>query len=215
MNLRIPLHTVGYVVVSDRLKIPPDLIIELQNCLHHSSCKQSIFNHDANGNGNDYLRRQQHLRRYRRNTHLHHIQCTLETFIQREFSLKHRIQSPILLMSLPGCQSQAPHTDFLTTDAFEQLADQEIPLSMIVALEDETVFDIYENSIRKGGTIDAKYRKQVRMRSGDIIVFRGDLVHGGSAYSTSNVRLFYYVDSPFFKRIPNRTQFVSENDDFV
>ena len=35
---------------------------------------------------------------------------------------------------------------------------------------------------------------QVRLNAGDMLVFRGDLVHGGAAVSEENVRIHAYID---------------------
>jgi hypothetical protein len=43
---------------------------------------------------------------------------------------------------------------------------------------------------------------------GDILFFRGDLIHAGSAYAEANVRLHMYLDHPMAPRDANRTWIV-------
>jgi ectoine hydroxylase-related dioxygenase (phytanoyl-CoA dioxygenase family) len=48
--------------------------------------------------------------------------------------------------------------------------------------------------------------QRIEMKKGDILMFRGDLVHSGSKYEKSNIRLHCFMDSGF--RTPNRTYLI-------
>lgn len=49
-------------------------------------------------------------------------------------------------------------------------------------------------------------RHQVHLTIGDVLIFRGDAVHAGSAYPTKpNMRLHCYIDSPLLRRPKNKT----------
>lgn len=117
-----------------------------------------------------------------------------------------------LLRSLPGCARQAAHADYVPTPALCRASDAEMPLAVLVALQDETTLDVWPRSIRCIGADTeelAHYpliqRHTVALSAGDVLVFRGDLVHAGSAYDAENVRLHMYLDSAHVPREPNRT----------
>jgi ectoine hydroxylase-related dioxygenase (phytanoyl-CoA dioxygenase family) len=63
-------------------------------------------------------------------------------------------------------------------------------------LQDNTTLDVFD---------DQGEHKLLALDAGDILLFRSDLVHAGSAYTEDNLRLHAYLDSPFVKRITNRT----------
>jgi hypothetical protein len=44
------------------------------------------------------------------------------------------------------------------------------------------------------------------MCAGDVIVFRADCIHAGSAYTKENVRLHCYLDIPKMPHATNRVQ---------
>lgn len=41
--------------------------------------------------------------------------------------------------------------------------------------------------------------------------FIADIIHSGSSYINENIRIHSYLDSPFIKRVPNRTWVVRES----
>ena len=43
----------------------------------------------------------------------------------------------------------------------------------------------------------------VHLKPGDVLVFRGDLLHSGVGYDTPNIRIHAYIDSPVIKRKTN------------
>jgi len=100
-----------------------------------------------------------------------------------------RIGMCVCLMSKPGCQKQAWHTDY---DMAEVSRLEFKPAGVIVALEDNTFFEEYPNT------------RHVLHR-GDALIFEGDVVHAGSAYDVHNVRLHAYLDVDTHKRSANKT----------
>jgi hypothetical protein len=90
-------------------------------------------------------------------------------------------------------------------------ADETVPLLAVVALQGGTFLDVWPGShwlIRRERLTrhtPRVYRETVELDAGDVIVFRGDLIHAGSAYSSHNLRLHAYIDHPSVPRPPNKT----------
>jgi hypothetical protein len=54
------------------------------------------------------------------------------------------------------------------------------------------------------------FRKQVvSIKEGQLLLFRGDLVHAGSQYSSLNHRLHFYLDSSLCDRASDGTQHIT------
>jgi hypothetical protein len=106
----------------------------------------------------------------------------------------------VILKSLAGCNDQQPHTDY-NVETIKNITDpNDVPLLVLVGLMDETYLDIWDmNGIHK----------KLVMEKGDVLIFRADMIHGGSSYEKENIRIHAYLDSPLVKRIHNRTWFVS------
>lgn len=94
----------------------------------------------------------------------------------------------VLIHSKPGCRRQQWHTDY-DSSAVRTLRKK--PLGVLVALMPDTVFE-------------TPFRRFV-MQEGDMIVFDGDEVHAGAAYSQENTRFHMYLDSPTHTRQHNKT----------
>ena len=72
-------------------------------------------------------------------------------------------------------------------------------LVMITALQDGTKLPIHP--FDKGGKCEMRL-----LNKGDLLVFRGDLIHFGAEYDKLNIRIHSYIDSPSApKRDPDRT----------
>jgi hypothetical protein len=109
--------------------------------------------------------------------------------IQRVHELKGAILSPWqLILSKAGCAQQALHMDW------DPQPNVHKAFACLVALQNETFLDVASN----GG------RAQIKMEEGDVLIFRADLVHAGSAYRKRNVRLHAYFDSPEVVRTEGR-----------
>jgi hypothetical protein len=55
------------------------------------------------------------------------------------------------------------------------------------------VFDVWPGAIRFDASRKFKPMK-VRLQAGDVLIFRGDLVHAGAGVEKANVRLHAYMD---------------------
>ena len=60
---------------------------------------------------------------------------------------------------------------------------------MIVSLQDGTQLVVYPFD-KEGKMVE------LTLDAGDIVIFRGDLIHSGAAYDTCNISLHLYIDSP-------------------
>jgi len=123
----------------------------------------------------------------------------------------------VVIHSKSGCLRQQPHLDYILTDDLRKLLDtvEKVPLLVLVALENNTYLDLWTQS---PGIVQEKWDMMsvaestiVDLSAGDILVFRADMIHAGSAYSSENTRLHAYLDSPFLKRDPNRTWIVKQH----
>ncbi len=126
---------------------------------------------------------------------------------------KRRAQNWVVLRSEPGCQPQRSHTDYLPEDVY-QLSDDGIPLACVVACMDETYFDVWPGAIRCFDTQPEKTFRHMRLKlnAGDMLVFRGDLVHGGAAFDKLNVRIHAYLDVRSVKRTNNATHYMDAQE---
>jgi len=86
------------------------------------------------------------------------------------------------------CQRQQWHFDY---DPDAVRAAKTKPLGVLVALEDGTRFETRA--------------KTHTLSRGDVLVFRGDLMHAGAAYDRENTRMHLYLDVPAVKRQRNST----------
>ena len=100
----------------------------------------------------------------------------------------HAFFEPVVLASAAGCPAQPPHLDY-DPDLLEGVAPEDLPLGAILALEGGTKLDVY-------GLYQARGKRlQAAIPEGAVLVFRGDLVHAGSAYDKPNVRVHAFLDS--------------------
>jgi hypothetical protein len=118
-----------------------------------------------------------------------------------------------LLQSDSGCQRQMAHIDFECGDDLMQCIEKnaQVPMLALVALQPKTGIYVWPRSTAvvsgqyAGAPIMATH---VRLEAGDVFVFRSDLVHAGSEYASSNMRLHCYLDSDDVIRTPNRTMII-------
>ena len=100
----------------------------------------------------------------------------------------HTLQNPVVLQSLPNCKQQPWHLDYdpANTTGF----------GLLLALQDETRLELLEET--------------VHLNRGDVLVFRGDVVHAGSWYEQENLRIHAYVDVEGASRRTNATYIIRE-----
>lgn len=75
--------------------------------------------------------------------------------------------------------------------ALAELADADMPLSVLLAIQPGTKLWIFPH-----GCTDEASAFLAHVDVGDIMVWRGDLVHAGAGYAEEHVRIHAYVDPP-------------------
>ncbi|KAG2785455.1 hypothetical protein PC129_g12520 [Phytophthora cactorum] len=94
--------------------------------------------------------------------------------------------------SLLGGARQDPHKDFPALETSKALSKKNcIQASVIVALMPGTRFIVFPR--RLGSLVDMDDTKVLVLDKGQILVFRGDLVHAGADFDEENIRLHCYV----------------------
>ena len=117
------------------------------------------------------------------------------------------LADPVILFSVAGCKEQRPHTDYNPYSNYTMT-----PWGMIFAIEpDGAQFVVWPYShkiIRRTGESFAPpqmKRTVINLSQGDVLFFRGDLVHAGASYDRDNMRIHAYIDPPFLERNRNET----------
>ena len=109
---------------------------------------------------------------------------------------------------------RVPHCDYTPNQDMLDSTDTTVPHLLSVALEDNTIMDVWPDShriVREGPPVKAiKTIKAVHicLNKGDALLYRGDLVH---ANKSSHVHV--YLDSPLVKRFANRAWIISQHAD--
>ena len=168
---------------------------------------QYIFN----GAENDHKRRQV-------NVHAMDVQEFRDELLNLPFLTRyHCLDYFVLLRSLPGCERQLAHTDYIPDEELLTCSSEDRPLLCVLALEDKTKLVVWPGSHKiingRGRTMAPIQPKILWLDSGDAVVFRGDLVHAGAEYATENMRLHCYIDSKAVNRHPNRTYIIQKHAD--
>tara|TARA_Y100000389_G_scaffold145103_1_gene143560 strand:- start:463 stop:1065 length:603 start_codon:yes stop_codon:yes gene_type:complete len=136
-----------------------------------------------------------------------HFKQILRKFIKTKGFLKHKhyIKDLVIVRSEPFCKRQKLHIDY-DMDKLRNMKKNNYPYGMIVGVSNNSRFLISNNQNRI---------KTIYINKGDVIIFRGDLVHAGAEYYSENVRLHAYIDSVKYKREKNITYIPKLDDDLV
>ena len=196
------LHRDGFEIHKNMLEVGSDVVDLL---LHYSDLQRNIiFNNDIDDVVNDNLRS---------TTQYPSDNSTLNNFredigrvlsdIVGSFNTKRAMRDMTILRSQSGCKDQLPHTDYIAGDLERVLDydnDDDMPLSCIVVCMDNTYLNVWPGAIKCFNSNNDGNNKQfecvrLNLNAGDVLIFRGDLVHAGSAYDEKNVRIHVYLDS--------------------
>ena len=135
----------------------------------------------------------------------------LRSFCRVHFAY-YKMTSPVVITSAPGCNEQTPHTDY--NIATFPVDINRVPWSVILCVDLQSQFVLWRNSHKHirdeyavAGCGDVA-RVDLHLNKGDVLVFRGDLLHAGARYERKNIRIHAYVDHPLVKRPPNETMTV-------
>ena len=93
----------------------------------------------------------------------------------------------VFLKSLAGGEEQQAHRDFPSFETSRARHEYDtIQAGFMTGLMSGTTLIVYESCFAEA---DVAKRKIITIDKGDCIIFRGDLVHAGSAYDTLNYRI--------------------------
>ncbi len=209
------LHIDGFVVLKEFINIPKEVfrnIVEKQ-----SKRALPIFN--ATRNGKTYKGDGKRLQFNLVKNQI--VKPFLEDLNRKTSQLcpHHNPSNWVVLKSETGCSQQPAHTDYEPMPGF---ADQDIPLVLMIALENDATLQVWPCSIRMLDKPENPNQlppliveQTVPLSAGDGILIRGDLVHAGSAYKTKpNRRLHCFLDSKSAdKRQPNSVWLIDDPDE--
>lgn len=215
------LHVDGYVILRNAVRLPDDTVARL---LHHGQTRrQTIFNYndqrsdnailpasiDTDGGiGNDDgLRSQAHM-----NVHQVPWLCAVRVVVQNAvahiINNRHVLMHWAVLISWPGCHRQQRHCDHDPATFPADMDDMDVPMAVVVALQPETSLLVWPGCIRGRFPDDATEGTRLLLDRGDVVIFRGDLVHAGDAYTTVNGRIHLFADAIHVRRRRNETYLI-------
>lgn len=201
------LHTQGYVHIPQAVSLTARTLASLRA---RAARATPIFNYNEHGGTDDDSRFQRHFgpgetrglaAMQRRVWEV----LTAASIVQDAI---HRIDEWVVLVSRAPCQHQNRHHDY-DPDVIAALADGDVPLAVVVGLDyANTTLDVWPGCIRGKTPEYEAQATQVRIGPGDLVVFRGDLVHAGSSYDEDNVRVHAYIDTPTVRRQRDSTYLI-------
>jgi hypothetical protein len=178
---------------------------DLKKLLDSTRKGGSIFN---NSGDNDHLRKQCALNKNSK------LFLQLQHLVYTEFPhlMAH---DPVVLRSLPGCKAQKVHADYNIFDMKHH--DSTVPYSLLLALQENTKLTLYPGSHRlsEKDNIEKFHEVQILLSPGDVVFFRGDLLHAGCAYDELNVRVHIFLDSETHVRQKNVTWLLEGHSDLA
>jgi len=125
----------------------------------------------------------------------------------------------VVIKSVKGCKKQIPHCDYEQDLSFATAPDDEVPLGCLICIMEETTLDVWIKSHRLAylnneiiDNINPIKRTRIKLNIGEILIFRGDLVHAGSSYDKDNYRVHVFLDSEKVDRKENRTWYMNDVD---
>jgi len=181
----------GFVVLRNAVLIREPLLEKIQNATKKS---RAIFN-DNDHEGQDRLRKQASIALCPRDL------PGFERVIQMVSSSPDSLNMEwVVLESLPGCQRQGAHVDYIPSTKKARHENTAISHGCLLAVQDGTKLDVWPRAHRilvrdyshDHGAIE---RCTISLAKGDAVVFRADCVHAGAAYDEYNVRLHCYMDT--------------------
>nr|QBK85712.1 MAG: hypothetical protein LCMAC101_03070 [Marseillevirus LCMAC101] len=197
------IHVNGYTILKNKIQINKKVIKQIYSQINKK--RKIIFNSERNDN----KRLQCNL--YHRQRYMTDFVNNIRSIIFDSVGSKLIINDWVILKSLEGCKEQLPHCDYIPSDEFKKCDGENIPLSFIVSIMDDTKINIWDKSLGYPTDISNKIEKQIFLDEGDIFIFRGDLVHAGSSYDKENTRLHAFLDSVLCPRTKNRTFIIKKH----
>lgn len=213
------LHEHGFAVIKRKFDIPDSVSNYLKDIVEKKG--RAIFNHNENSNRNDHKRVQVNVTT--KSKYMKHYMDELNSVLVELFP--HLEPNDwVVIGSKPGCNDQDAHTDY--PPILDMRKDEMVPINVLIALEPRTFINVWSRSHRlicndllddEGNsawdTMDHQIApidmQTLELSKGDLLFFRGDLVHAGASYETSNHRLHCYLDS--WVREKNRTWLIHKH----
>ena len=178
-----------------------DKVEIVQKSIEDSFCLDKLFKSNSAGNIDYSLKRYSLVEK----NLIHHpkyedIKDSIEEIKSQVCAYASRIRGKgkmyaemTVLYSSPGCEKQALHKD-----DYGSSTDIDNVMSCIIALEEGTGLDLAAN-------LSAQTRDTFKIPPGSFFLFCGSQVHGGTSYTSSNLRLHFYLHE-------NRNQLDRVND---
>lgn len=212
------LYTMGFQIFKNHINIPPKVSNHLIKLTESKG--SAIFNHNEKSTKNDRKRIQVNI-----NPKLMYMLEFMDQFNQILKSMFPHLEpnDPVVIGSKPGCKAQAAHIDYPPPDG--PMDPSKVSINVILALQDDTHLNVWPKShqlvcwekaklANEDEAGDPIHMETVHMNQGDMLLFRGDLVHGGASYDKANYRIHCYLD--YESRIPNRTWLIHRHgSDFL
>ena len=188
------IYTRGYHVFKNKIPIHPEVFTALKKQVDGKT-GGPIFN----GAKNDKKRIQSNLSRKPAviDDFIDELETTIYELLPADSPLS--FSNWVILKSTEGCERQRPHTDY--DPELISRVPRVIPLLVLVSIMPDTYLDLWDANGN---------HERVSMDAGDILIFRADTVHAGSAYQRENVRIHVYLDNPMIQRIHNRVWFAKK-----
>ena len=205
------LHTDGYVCVPSAITIPTNVYDEI--ILQADKKAHPIFNHHETRSKNDRKRKQTNVSMKKK--FMDDFLFDVNKYLVENINSNLSVNNWVILHSKPGCGDQATHCDDALPGTMTNIDDEYIPLAVLVSLMPNTKIHVWPKSHHITNQSRPIKRRTIEMNSGDIFIFRGDLVHAGSSYDIDNYRLHAYMDSPYAPRILNRTWLIDRHADDI
>ena len=124
------------------------------------------------------------------------------------------LSDAVFLISEAGCKRQSPHCDWDPVDpVFRSMV---VPCGVVWSLQNHTFLVVWPGSWRLFQTAPVSScpllsESIVEMNAGDVLIFRGDLVHAGNCYADRNIRMHAYGDVSRVARVPDYTFLLEES----
>lgn len=107
--------------------------------------------------------------------------------IKRVSFMRWQPRNWVVLKSIGGGEEQQPHHDFPSFETARARALYDtIQAGLMIGMMEDSKLVIYDSCFGEANQIK---RKIVKFGIGDCILFRGDLVHNGAAYDSTNYRI--------------------------
>ena len=100
-----------------------------------------------------------------------------------------RVNTVRALKSTRGRRVQPLYGDAADDRTLGHLRAADVPLSIIWAIQPGTRLWVHRHGCRSTG-------EEITLQVGDVLVCRGDMIHGGSTYECVHYRVHAYVDAP-------------------